>query len=75
MARMVTRVIGVAMVAAAMVGLAAAAHADATQPTVARPEVAQFQVDRPVAGECETVAVRVGSDEGVFGSSGADGVR
>ena len=63
------------VVAALMTGMPGMARAEATQPTVVRPEIAQFRADRPVSGECDLISVHVGSDESLFGNSGADGVR
>ena len=57
---------------AAAIAMPGIARADATQPAVMRPEMAQFRVD---AGDCGVIPVRIQSDEALFGSSSADGVR
>ena len=71
----VTRGFLVAMLAISTMAMSGAARADATQPAVARPETAQLRIDRCGFGDGDMVPVRAGSDDSLFGSSAADGVR
>ncbi len=61
----------VALLAGSMMAMAGVARADATAPSVVRPELAQPST----SGDCELVMVRGGSDDSLFGTDRADGVR
>ncbi len=67
----IVRIVSVTLLAGSMMAMAGAARADATQPGVMRPEVAQVIA----ASDCEMATVRVASDDSLFGTERADGVR
>lgn len=69
------RVLGLAMLAASTMAVSGTARADAIQPAVARPDIAPLRADRTAFGDCDTISIRANSDESLFGSNSADGVR
>ena len=71
----VARVVSVAMLAGSLMAVASAAQANATQPSIMRPEITQVHAATEASGDCQPISTQSVSDESLFGTDGADGVR